>query len=73
MVRRHASKDDPSAVMKAYLSWFPFFHSLFLTEAALLLPNINVEVCLFAPVLREIAGGPEKTSFRELNHLIKIL
>lgn len=58
--------------MKAYLA-LSLFHSLFLTEAALLLPNINEEVCLSAPVMREIADGPEKTSFWErFNHLIEL-
>ena len=50
--------------MTTYLDEF-FFHSFFLCEAALLLPNINEEVCLSAPVLREIAGGAEKTSFEK--------
>ena len=37
-----------------------------------MLPNINEEVCLSAPVLREIVEEPEKTSFREsINHLIE--
>lgn len=37
-----------------------FFHFLFFTEAALLFPKINAEVCLSAPVLRETADDPSK-------------
>jgi hypothetical protein len=47
---------------EVYLRNGSFFHNLFFTDAALLFPNMNEEVCLSAPVLREVADEPAKTS-----------
>jgi hypothetical protein len=41
----------------------PFFHSFFCDDAAALLPNINADVRLSAPVLREMYDVPENITY----------
>lgn len=46
-----------------------FFHIFFLAEAAFLFPKIKVEVCLSAPVLREMADGPPKMTLEYVDQV----